>query len=316
MTVHFHRCMFVVAALTAFAVTATANAVPLSGQDTVPLEQFAAFDENSTETISHKSWARVLGILFEENQKTGRLVLNYSRISRQARTILKGYLTKLQAVEISKYSRKEQLAYWLNFYNASSFGLVIEEAERLAMKMSGPGTNPSRQPTLRLKSLMQKDDGPWREARFNVEGTALSLTDIEHRIVMAHWADPRVLYGIACSAKGCPNLTPRPFTAEQLTPHLAAAGQNFIKRKDTVSVKGGQLKPSSIYVWHTNLLPDTASILAHLRRIGPPELEAELAGVTAIKGESFSWKLNGTMDPNSTANPVGLMNRGSGQSFY
>ncbi len=307
----------VVMAIIAFvAMISPVSAMPLSGQDTVPIKVFTVFDESNTETISHKSWARVLGIMFEENEETDRWILDYGRLSRQANTILQGYLRGLQSIEISKYSRREQLAYWLNFYNAASFMVVMEEASKLSQKLSGPGAHPSRTPKLRLKSLMQKDDGAWRTARFNVEGVAISLTDIEHRIILTQWQNPRVLYGIACSAKGCPALMPQPFTSDQLEAQLAASGQDYINRKDTVAIKSNKLKPSAIYLWHTNILPDTTAILAHLRTIGTNQLKANLSGVSQIKGESFSWKLNGKMPVDGTVEPVGLMNRGSGQTFY
>ena len=222
----------------------------------------------------------------------------------------------MQEIEISRFSRKEQLAYWLNLYNAASFSLVIEALDNLATKANSPSHNPHRTPSVRLKSLLTKDDGPWHAPLYSVEGTTISLADIEHRIVQAHWKDPRVLYGLACSAKGCPALMAQPFTSEQLDAQLAAAGQIFIAESSNVSVKRGQLKPSSVYVWHTNLLPDSQSILVHLRGIANDQLKATLAGVNKIKGESFNWKLNGQVPKEGLSTTQGMFHRGAGATNY
>jgi hypothetical protein len=293
-----------------------ALATPLTSRDQQPLSQFANFDDTNTETISHGNWGRVLGIMFEKKEDTNELVLDYGRLSRQGRQVLKTYLASMQDIEISRFSRKEQLAYWLNLYNAASFSLVIEALDSLAIQASSPSHNPHRKPTVRLKSLLTKDDGPWHALLYSVEGTRVSLADVEHRIVQAHWKDPRILYGLACSAKGCPALLAQPFTSAQLDAQLAAAGQMFIGDSSNVSVKRGQLKPSSIYVWHTNLLPDSQSILVHLRGMATDQLEASLAGVTKVKGESFSWKINGQVPKEGLSTTQGMFHRGAGATNY
>lgn len=294
----------------------TAYATPLSADDQIPIEQFATYDDTYTGTISHRNWERVLDIMFVGDSDANVLTLEYGRISRQARQVLKQYLSSLQKVPISQYSRKVQLAFWLNFYNAASFSLVIEAGDQLAIQINSPSRNPHRKPSIRMKSLLTKDSGPWHEASFAVEGTNISLTDIEHRIVQAHWNDPNVLYGLSCPVRGCPALMPRPFTAEKLTAQLAAAGQQFVASKRNVTIKRGQLKPSSIYTWHTNILADSNAILEHLRQIGDDQLKRDLAGVSRVKGESFSWTLNGDLPPGGLKPSIGMMNRGFGAQYY
>ena len=49
---------------------------------------------------------------------------------------------------------------------------------------------------------------------WSVEGEALTLDDIEHRILRPVWQDPRMHYVLNCAAIGCPELNSEAFTAE------------------------------------------------------------------------------------------------------
>jgi len=81
-------------------------------------------------------------------------------------------------------------------------------------------------------------------------------------------------------------------------------------------VKRMRLKPSALYTWHHNLFPAEASVLSHLRQIGNDRLRRQLAGVSTVKGEQFSWKLNGKEPPEDFTQPTGIFSRGSGAINY
>ena len=120
-----------------------AAASPMNSHDHKPLAHFATHDAASTEKISHKNWERVLSIMFVKDEKSGKPILDYGRLSPRARGVLKGYVRSMQNVAISTYNKNEQLAYWLNFYNAASFNLVYEALDDMSSKMSSASRNPS-----------------------------------------------------------------------------------------------------------------------------------------------------------------------------
>ena len=39
-----------------------------------------------------------------------------------------------------------------------------------------------------------------------IGGTAVSLNDVEHKVLRARWAEPRVHACIVCASASCPNL--------------------------------------------------------------------------------------------------------------
>ena len=290
-------------------------ALPAAKGTTVPLEQFAAHKTDSVLRVSHNNWQRVLSVMFVKDSD-GKPQLDYGRVSDQARSVLRRYIRSLQEVEISEYTREEQLAYWLNFYNAASVNFVFQELDALARKGSSASRNPHRKPTLRLKSALNSTKGLWYSKKFVVEGTRLSLADIEHRIIAAHWRDPLVLYGLSCPAKGCPMLMPQAYQAETIASQLTAAAHSFVNRGDTLGVRGSKLKVSSVYAWHSDLFESDEQMLSHIQQYGDDFLGTRLRNVTQVKGETFNWKLNGDVPQNALNAPTGMFQRGAGASNY
>jgi hypothetical protein len=297
-----------------FGSTATWS-LPAAKGNTAPLEQFAAHKTDSVKRISHRNWQRVLGVMFVKDSE-GKAKLDYGRVSGQARSVLRRYIKSLQETEISEYTREEQLAYWLNFYNAASVNFVFLELDALARKGSSASRNPHRNPTLRLESALNSSKGYWYTKRFVVEGTRLSLADIEHRIIAAHWRDPLMLYGLSCPAKGCPMLMPQAYQAETIGSQLTAAAQTFVNRGDTLGVRGSKLKVSSVYAWHSDMFESDDQMLSHIRQYGDDFLGTRLRKVTQVKGETFSWKLNGALPQEALKAPTGMFQRGAGASNY
>ena len=92
-------------------------------------------------------------------------------------------------------------------------------------------------------------DGPWGRALIEVEGEALSLDDIEHRILRPIWRDARIHYAVSCASIGCPNLQRTAFTDTNADELMAAAAHAYINHSRGVRIDGGRLIVSKIYSW-------------------------------------------------------------------
>ena len=136
-------------------------------------------------------------------------------------------------------------------------------------------------------------DGPWGKKLITVSGEALSLNDIEHRILRPIWQDARIHYAVNCASIGCPNLLQAAFTADNTEMMLEAAARDYVNHPRGFEVKDGQLTVSSIYVWFKrDFGRNYAEVIEHLRRYSTPERAAELAGVTEIYDDRYDWALN------------------------
>ena len=145
--------------------------------------------------------------------------------------------------------------------------------------------------------------GPWDKKLLSIEGQAVSLNDIEHRVLRPLWRDPRLHYALNCASLGCPNLQTTAFTAVNTPALLDASARDYVNHPRGVSIIDGELRVSSIYSWFREDFGDSeAGVIKHLRRYASAGFAAELAGFDHIDDDDYDWSLNDT-EP-VEANPV------------
>jgi hypothetical protein len=266
------------------ALLAAALAAPLAAAPKADLwPRWEAHDPEASATIDHGAW----GGFLERNLVRGEDGVNriaYGAVTGEDRALLGAYLERLAAVPISTFARPEQMAYWINLYNALTVRVVPEHHQVASIR------------DIRI-SPGWFSVGPWGKALVTVEGEALSLDDIEHRILRPIWRDPRIHYAVNCAAVGCPNLQPEPFEAGRLDEQLSAAGTEFVNGGRALWIEGRSLRVSSIYHWfREDFGSDDRAVIAHLRSFAHPELAARLEGITRIAGHRYDWRLNDVAD--------------------
>mgnify|MGYP001157409565 CR=1 FL=1 len=242
-------------------------------------ERWLEYSPESQTIIDHQSWNTFLS----RNVLVGRDGINridYANVPDADRKNLKYYIEYLGAVTISRYRRSEQLAYWLNLYNALTVRLVIKNYPIQTIKEVdiSPGFFA---------------DGPWGKKLFKVEDVPISLNDIEHRILRPIWQDPRIHYLINCASIGCPNLQPIALTGRNVSAILEAAAREFINHPRAVSYDGGRLVLSKLYQWYAvDFGEDDESIIFHITQFANPRLKERLKQLKSIADFDYDWSLN------------------------
>ena len=242
--------------------------------------RWQTYVSGSVMRVDHAPWARFLSrYLAVVPQEANRV--DYAAVSSADRANLQEYLASLQMVEVSNLDRAEQLAYWINLYNALTVKLVLDHWPVSSIRDIdiSPGLF---------------SDGPWGKKLLAIEGEAVSLDDIEHRILRPIWKDPRLHYAVNCASIGCPDLAPQPYTAARIDAMLTAAADAYVNSPRGASIDpNGRLVVSKIYDWFIDDFGgDEAGVLDHLRRYAGPALKNGLAGRTKIDGHSYDWRIN------------------------
>jgi hypothetical protein len=202
----------------------------------------------------------------------------YGQVGPADRQLLRDYLQAMSRVEISGYNRDEQRAFWINLYNALTVDVVVEHFPVESIRDISSG-------------LFSR--GPWDLELIEIEGEALTLNDIEHRILRPIWRDPRIHYAVNCASLGCPNLQMQAFTAANSDSLLEAAAVEFINHPRGARVVDGELQVSSIYVWfEADFGGNDADVIAHLQRYARGELRTALDGIRRIDDDSYDWRIN------------------------
>lgn len=103
----------------------------------------------------------------------------------------------------------DRLAYWLNAYNVFTLHAIAAEYP--------------------ISSVWKTRDGQFfQRRRHRAGGRAVSLDDIEHRILRGEFREPRIHFAINCGSNGCPALRPAAFVGEDLASTLRVATEQFL----------------------------------------------------------------------------------------
>lgn len=241
-----------------------------------PWPRWQAHDPTSEAVIDHGAWQAFLAryVVQDEALKLNRL--RYRAVTDADRTALDAYIRRLGATEIATYNRDEQFAFWLNLYNAVTVALVLDAYPVKSIRDIGGG-------------LFGR--GPWDEEAVTVEGTTLTLNDIEHRILRPIWNDPLVHYGANCASVGCPNLLA--YTGADARQQLRDNARAYVNSPRGVRFADGRLIVSKLYEWYrADFGGSEAAVISHLRRFAAPALSARLDAADGIDEYVYEWGLN------------------------
>jgi hypothetical protein len=238
-------------------------------------ERWAVHDPSSMRHIDHAEWGDILRRYLRIGAD-GVHRIAYGKVTAADRGQLDDYVARLAAVPISTYNRAEQMAFWINLYNALVVRLVVDHY-----------------PIASIRDIGATGGGPWSESLVEVEGIPLSLNDVAHRILRPIWKDPRLHYALACGAVGCPNLQPEPFDGRQLDRQLSEAAMAYINDQRCITIEGDRLALSSIYRWYRDDFgPTDRDVINHLMAYAEPGLAMRLQRFEKIGDDGFDWRLN------------------------
>jgi len=240
--------------------------------------RWQAHDPHAARAVDHAPWDRFLRTwLFRRGD--GVMGVAYGAVTREARDGLRADLARLAAEPVSRMNRTEQMAYWINVYNALTVQVVLDAYPVRSIRdiPLSPGLFAT---------------GPWGAKLLTVEDEALSLDDIEHRILRPIWRDPRIHYAVNCASVGCPDLRPAAFTGANADAMLDHGARDYINHRRGVDATADGVMLSSIYNWFAADFGGEAGVMEHLRRYAAPPLAATLAGSRGVAGYHYDWSLN------------------------
>ena len=241
-------------------------------------DRWQASDPAGIEAVDHGPWSWLLSKYVIDNHPSGVNRMAYSEVTPADKKVLDDYLGYLQGIAVSYLRRAEQLAYWVNLYNAFTVRLVVDRYPVASILKIKPGLI---------------DKGPWDMKLMEVEQQRISLNDIEHRILRPIWQDNRIHYAVNCASIGCPNLQPEAFTADNMQRLLDKAAREYVNHPRGISVEAGRLRASQIYEWYQEDFGGSLeSLIEHLLQYARPELAARLEGFRGEVSYAYDWDLN------------------------
>ncbi len=260
------------------AACASVERLALPAPEVLPGQSLTRFASAPGQQVDHKDWTVFLTrYVAADAQGVNRVA--YGQVSPADRARLSDYLADLQAVDPTRLTRDQQLAYWINLYNAVTVDVILENY-----------------PVASIRDI--KDGplsiGPWSRPLVQVAGQTLTLNDIEHRIIRPTFDDPRIHYALNCAAVGCPNLMNRAWQAETLERDFAAAERAYVNDPRGVRFdERGRLILSKIYIWfREDFGANEQAVLNYLQTVADPDVRARLQNTARVNAYKYNWALN------------------------
>lgn len=171
----------------------------------------------------------------------------------------------------SAWERDQKLAFYINAYNALTVNAVI-----------------ARWP---LESVMNVE-GFFDAIEHQVAGESRTLNGLEGDVIRGEeFSEPRIHFAVNCASTGCPPLSSRLFTAENLEEQLDTLTRAFLRA--TTRIEGRRAHMTKLFEWYAGDFGDAAGVRTFLARyLEGDDAQAITNSRTRLVYDDYDWAVN------------------------
>jgi uncharacterized protein DUF547 len=226
--------------------------------------------------------------------------LVYYRALQSDRSRLDRYVASLNvaAATYEGWSREQQMAFWVNAYNAFVLRAVIDQYPIRGKSPQYPANSVRQIP------------GAFERTKHAAAGRTLTLDEIE-KSVLSDFKEPRLFLALGRGAVGSGRLRSEAFSGDRLENQLEAVAADSMMRKEIIRIdrSAGTLAVTPIISWReadfvaaydkgdsgpfAQRSPIERAIIAFIQpRLLPLEKEFVQANAFRVTFQDFDWRLN------------------------
>lgn len=211
--------------------------------------------------IDHSVWHSILQKHVSEDGQVDYRGLQSDRAK------LNQYLQMLAQNHPSKtWSKEEQMAFWINAYNAFTIALILDHSP--------------------LKSITDLDNGKvWDRKWIKIGEKIYSLNNIENDILRPQFQDARIHFAVNCAAASCPPLLNEAYTAANLNALLDHRTRAFINDQAYNKITPASVKLSKIFDWYA---VDFGNLISFLNQYSRTKIQFN----ASVDYLNYDWSLN------------------------
>jgi hypothetical protein len=176
-------------------------------------------------SVDHAPWDRLLKQYVDEDGKVA-----YRRLKAEDGDALAAYLATLAAAKLDDLPEKEQLAFWINAYNAMIVGGILDgySAENALKRYRF------------FKSYSR-----------TIAGEPRTPDDLEHQIIRPRFHDARTHFAVVCASTSCPVLRREAYAGARLDAQLDDQARRFLDdpHRNRIDPTSGSVEVSQIFKW-------------------------------------------------------------------
>ncbi len=182
---------------------------------------------------------------------------------------LQGVVDGIAKESVSGKSKDEQLAFYLNAYNA----WILREALE-------------KYPTSSVKDLFFTF---FTSKRIRVAGQQTSFKALEDETIRGKFSEPRIHFALNCASQSCPPLLREAFEAGKLEQQLEKLARGYVnsERGVKVSKDGKSAELSQIFEWYKGDFKGGGPVAFINKRRTPP-----IPKDAKIGYQKYDWSLN------------------------
>jgi len=174
------------------------------------------------------------------------------------------------------WSKDEQLAYWINAYNAFTIQLITQHYPLKSIKDIGSSI------------AIPFVNTPWNIKFIRIGKETYDLNNIEHDILRRKFNEPRIHFAIVCASVSCPKLLNEAFTGAKINQQLDAQARSFINDPSRNKISANRIQTSEIFNWFKGDFTKNGSLISFLNKYSKVKINAN-ASVSTL---DYNWNLN------------------------
>lgn len=221
----------------------------------------AYIEASSDAVVDHTAWHQLL----QKHVAPSGFVDYKSFLADKKK--LEAYLVMLSTkIPTDKWSVQEQLAYYINAYNAYTVNLILDNY-----------------PVKSIKDINK----PWNIDIVIIGDKELSLGALEHSI-LRKMNEPRIHFAINCASGSCPKLLNEAFTADHLDDQLNKVTKGFINSTNNI-IGTDKVELSKIFKWYKGDFMD-GDLITYINQYA----DIKIGPNAKISYKEYDWNLNGS----------------------
>lgn len=175
-----------------------------------------------------------------------------------------------------QWSQNEQIAYWINAYNAFTLKLIIDHYPLNSIKDIG------------FFIQIPFVNTPWQKKFFSIGGDKMDLDEIEHNILRKRFNEPRIHFALVCASRSCAKLRREAYTGNKLDEQLNNQARTFLANRNKNKITPDNAALSSYFKWFKKDFTKNGTIREYINQYAPVKVN-EGAPITYLK---YDWRLN------------------------
>lgn len=187
-----------------------------------------------TKAPSHEIFDRLL-----KKNVTADGKVNYKAFIKDSVELSK-YLQLISAAppDEKTWSRYEQMAYWINAYNAYTIKLIIKYYPIKSIKDIGS--------SIQIPFV----NTPWDIKFITIGKEKMDLNNIEHGNLRKKFDDPRIHMALVCASKSCPILLNEAYDPKKLDDQFAKQTKAFLADPFRNKISANKPQLSMLFKWY------------------------------------------------------------------